>query len=282
VSVSETNAGAWISTGASAGTTAGTYLRAADALAFTAANGVVFGGVGFGDVPPNQLAAPGLRSGYPGTAVLHPHTFVAGSSGTVSFSAVQAPSPPLPGWSWTLVRDLDCDGVVDPGEPELSAPLPVTGGQGVCLVLRHQVPAGAPASAAELVTLGATMAYANASPPLVTTVQLDDRTTVIDAGSLQLVKTVDLATAAPGDVLTYTITYTNLGPEPLSAIVIQDATPAHTVFDAAGCAALGAGLTGCNVTTAPAIGGSGSVAWTLDGSLAPGESGAITFRVRVE
>jgi uncharacterized repeat protein (TIGR01451 family) len=135
---------------------------------------------------------------------------------------------------------------------------------------------------AELVTLSAAMTYTNAAPSLVTSVRLDDRTTVIDAGNLRLVKSVDLATAAPGDVITYTITYTNLGLEPLSAIVIQDATPAHAVFDAAGCVSLGAGLTGCNVTTSPAVGGTGSVAWSLAGSLAPGESGAITFRVRVQ
>jgi uncharacterized repeat protein (TIGR01451 family) len=126
------------------------------------------------------------------------------------------------------------------------------------------------------------MDYANATPALVTVVALDDRTTVTTAGSLQIVKQVDLATARPGDVLTYTITYRNLGAEPLSAITIADATPAWTVFEGASCGALGAGLTGCLLASQPAIGGAGALAWQLRGALAPGGSGDVSFRVRVQ
>ena len=178
-------------------------------------------------------------------------------------------------------RDLDCDGVVDPGEPVLAAPLAVTAGESVCLVLRHLVPAGAPAGAVEQVRLAADMDYANAAPALATVVALDDRTTVTTAGSLEIVKQVDLATARPGDVLTYTITYRNLGPDAVSAIVIADATPAWTVFEGASCDALGAGLSGCLLASQPPVGGTGTLAWQLQGALAPGASGSVSFRVRV-
>jgi hypothetical protein len=68
---------------------------------------------------------------------------------------------------------------------------------------------------------------------------------------------------------------------PISNIVIRDATPTWTVFDSASCAATGAGITGCSLTQQPAAGATGTVAWTLAGSLAPGGSGSVSFRVRV-
>jgi uncharacterized repeat protein (TIGR01451 family) len=149
-------------------------------------------------------------------------------------------------------------------------------------VLEHRIPAAAHTGDAELVTLGASMSYTNAAPALVSVVSLDDRTTVISAGTLELVKSVSVATAKPGDVLTYTITYRNLGAQPLSAILIRDATPAYTVFVGASCGALGGGLGGCGVTTQPAAGATGNVTWNLAGSLLPGASGTVTFQVRVQ
>lgn len=71
------------------------------------------------------------------------------------------------------------------------------------------------------------------------------------------------------------------GRETLSGIVIRDATPSWTVFDSATCATLGAGLAGCTLTQQPASGATGDVVWTLAGTLAPGGSGSLSFRVRV-
>jgi hypothetical protein len=78
------------------------------------------------------------------------------------------------------------------------------------------------------------------------------------------------------------VTYTNAGVGALSAIVITDATPAFTTFQAASCGApLPANVTSCSVTTQPAVNGSGSVVWTLGGSLLPGGSGTVLYTVRV-
>jgi uncharacterized repeat protein (TIGR01451 family) len=282
VTVTEVNPAGWLSTGGNPGTTGGAYTRATDALGYTPVNGATYTGADFGDVPPNQFAAAGVKTGVPGGSVGYAHTFVAGSAGTVSFSAIESPTPVVPGWAVVLYRDLNCNGVVDPGETPVNAPLAVGSGQTVCLVLEHRIPAAARTGDAELVTLGASMSYTNAAPALVSAVSLDDRTTVISAGSLELVKTVSLATAKPGDVLTYTITYRNLGAQPLSAILIRDATPAYTVFVSANCGALGGGLGGCGVTTQPANGATGNVTWSLAGSLLPGASGSVTFQVRVQ
>jgi uncharacterized repeat protein (TIGR01451 family) len=280
--VTEVNPGGWLSTGGNPGTTGGAYTRASDALVYTPVNGLTYSGADFGDVPPNQLAAAQIKNGLPGAAVGYPHTFVAGSAGTVSFSALETPTPLVPGWGAVLYRDANCNGVVDPGETPITAPLAVASGQTVCLVLEHRIPAAATTGDAELVTLGASMSYVNAAPALVSAVSLDDRTTVIDAGTLELVKTVSVASAKPGDVLTYSITYRNLGTQPLSAILIRDATPAYTVFVGASCGSLGGGLGGCGITTQPAAGGTGNVTWNLAGSLLPGASGTVTFQVRVQ
>jgi uncharacterized repeat protein (TIGR01451 family) len=108
-------------------------------------------------------------------------------------------------------------------------------------------------------------------------------TTVLAAGNgLVLTKAVDRASALPGEVLTYTITYTNLSNAPLGAIEVADATPSWTVFEDAACGAAGAGLSACGVSQQPSAGAAGSVRWTMTGALLPGASGSVTYRVRVQ
>jgi uncharacterized repeat protein (TIGR01451 family) len=282
VQVGETDPAAWLSTGASVGTSGGTYARPADLVSFTAASGMLYGGLDFGDVPANQLVPPGARTGAPGSVAFHPHTFTAGSAGTVTFSVTRTPSPVIPGWSADLYRDLDCDGAIGPGEPAILSPLAVSAGQTLCLVLRHNVPVAAPGGARESVTLDAGFVYVNAAPALASAVQVGDLTTVVAGGGLQIAKSVDVSTARPGDYILYTITYRNPGAEPLTSIVIQDATPSFTVFDSATCGGLGTGLSGCTITSAPPAGGTGPLTWTLNGTLAPGASGSVSFRVRVQ
>jgi len=282
-SVRETNLPSWVSTGGRAGTTGGTYARATDVLVFTPAAGTLYSGVELGDVPANSFVASGAQNVGAGAAASYSHRFTAGTAGSVAFGSVQVATPAIPGWTIDLVRDLDCNGVIDAGEPVLTGPLAVTAGQTVCLVMRHASPAGAAAGANAQATLSASFTYTNASPALNGTVSLVDLTTVLGGGGgLSLAKAVDLSTARPGDVLTYTVTYANLGSTPLSSIVIQDATPPYTVFVSGSCGTLGAGLTGCAVTAQPGVGASGAVKWTLAGTLAPGASGTVTYQVRVQ
>jgi uncharacterized repeat protein (TIGR01451 family) len=283
VTVRETNAAGWISTGARVGTTAGAYTRATDQIAFTAAAGNAYTGVAFGDVPPNLFAAGGAQGIAAGAAALYAHRFTAKSAGAVTFGAAEAPSPALPGWAVELVRDTNCNGVIDAGEALVTPGIALAAGQVVCLVARHVSPAGAPSGASEQATLSASFAYTGVAPALSATTTLVDLTTVLGAGGgLVLSKSVDLATARPGDTLTYTITYTNAASTPLSSIIVRDATPAFTVFTSASCGTLGTGLSACGVTSQPAVNGTGTVVWTLTGSLAPGASGSVTYRVKVQ
>jgi len=282
-SLRETNLPSWISTGGRAGTTAGTYARATDVLTFTPSAGTLYSGVELGDVPGNTFAASGTQNVGAGAAALYAHRFIAGTAGLVAFGSSQVATPAIPGWTTDLVRDTNCNGSIDAGELALSGPLAVTAGQTVCLVMRHASPAGAAAGASAQATLSASFTYTNASPALNGIVSLVDLTTVLGGGGgLSLAKAVDFAIARPGDILTYTVTYANLGTTPLSSIVIQDATPPYTVFISGSCGTLGSGLTGCAVTTQPGVGGSGAVKWTLSGTLAPGASGMVTYQVRVQ
>ena len=66
-----------------------------------------------------------------------------------------------------------------------------------------------------------------------------------------------------------------------SLIVITDATPAFTLYQSAACDALPGNVTGCSVTTQPAVNGTGSVVWTLTGTLLSGGSGSVTYQVRL-
>ena len=281
VGVQATNPTGWLSTGANAGTTAGTYDRASDLLSFTAGSGVVHTGVQFGDVPPNLWAAPGALGVPGGTAALHRHSFTAGSRGAVSFGAVSTPVPPVPGWDLSLWRDLDCDGTLDPGEPALAGPVPLDAGQSLCVIARHHAPLGAAAGSLETATLTASFSYDGASPALTGSHSLDDVTTITFANGLVIAKSVDQPATAPGGYLVYTITYANPGTVPLANIVIRDATPPWTTFDSASCAASGGGITGCTLTQ-PAAGSTGPVQWTLAGALQPGGTGTVSFRVRVQ
>ncbi len=98
---------------------------------------------------------------------------------------------------------------------------------------------------------------------------------------IQLLKSANLANVPPGTAVTYTITYTNPnGGMTLQNLVITDLTPQFTSFVSASCGALPASLTSCSVS-APAPGSSGTITWTLGGSLNAGASGTVTLTVTV-
>ena len=284
VKVTQVRPSGWLATGGGAGTTGGAYARTTDDMTFTAASGVAYGSLAFGDVPMNTWAPPGARVVAAGSVAAYAHRFTAGSAGSVRFRVQQTPNPAVAGWSVQLVRDLDCSGTADAGEPVITpgALLALTAGQSMCVVARHQSPAAAPNGASEQASLTASFVYTGASPALTDSSSLGDATTVSATSGLVIQKSVDLGTAKPGDYLVYTISYSNPGSAALSSIVIRDATPPWTVFDSATCATLGPGLSGCAVSQQPAAGASGAVTWTLIGSLAPGGAGSVSYRVRVQ
>jgi uncharacterized repeat protein (TIGR01451 family) len=237
----------------------------------------------------NTFAPDNAQTGMPGSVVFYAHTFTAGSAGPVAFSTASAQSPVVAGWSQAIYRDTDCNGTLNgaEGAAPLAGPVAVAAGASVCIVVRDSIPGTAPYNAQNVISVTSTF---NGS----STITRTDTTTVgAAAGSgLTLAKTVrnvtqggsttTAGTALPNDVLEYTITYTNTGPSPVSAIVVTDATPAFTLYLSAACTApLPAAIASCNVTTQPAVNGSGSIVWTLGGSLNSGGTGSVTYQVRV-
>ena len=255
------------------------YDRSSDSIAFTYTAGVNAPGLNFADVAVETLVAGQQRSAAPGEAVFYAHTFTPGTGGSVAFSASGSA-----GWPQTLLRDTNCNGVLDAGEGVISAAITTTASTPVCLLVKVTVPAGAPVGAQNLSTLQAVFSYTNASPPLSTTLTNEDLTAVGGGGGagLSLVKSQDNPTPLPGGRIVYTITFTNQGSGAITSIRINDITPAFTRFFSAACLPpLAAGLTACSVTVSPAVGASGAIEWTLTGALLPSAAGQVSFAVDV-
>jgi uncharacterized repeat protein (TIGR01451 family) len=113
-----------------------------------------------------------------------------------------------------------------------------------------------------------------------------DPTTLIDPGSV--VKTVQNITSGeaspgtadtgkPGDVLQYTLTFTNAGSAALSNVDLTDVVPVPTTYVAASatCASVPAGVT-CAPTFA-----AGTVTWTMTGSFPGGGTATVRFRATI-
>jgi uncharacterized repeat protein (TIGR01451 family) len=155
----------------------------------------------------------------------------------------------------------------------------------VCIVVKDSIPANAPYNSLNAITVTATLGAQDYLAHDVTTVG------AVAGAGLTLSKTVRNVTQAgvagtsgsarPDDVLEYTITYTNAGSGPLSAIVVTDATPAFTTYLAAACGTPPPDIGSCAVTSQPAPGSTGSVVWTLGGSLLSNASGSVSYTVRV-
>jgi uncharacterized repeat protein (TIGR01451 family) len=154
-------------------------------------------------------------------------------------------------------------------------------GQVVNLVIMQSAPTQAPTSAQNVLTVTATLTLANASPALSQTAARIDTTVVSPGGGLILTKTASAASAVSGATLVYTVLYRNVGTQPIANLVVNDSTPSYTTYLSATFGALPASLTGCSIIS-PAVGASGPIRWTFQGSLAPNTGASVTFTVKVQ
>jgi uncharacterized repeat protein (TIGR01451 family) len=276
----ETNPLGHLSTGGRIGTTGGTYTRTTDNLAFTNVLGMSFSGIEFGDVPENRLVQDHTRLVRDGVAVHYAHTFSPHSGGDITYSLTEDVSPSYDGWGASLYEDGNCSGVLDAGEVLLASPVTVTANTDHCSIVRVFVPQGARPESVHKATLTASFNYTNAAPGLTKDLANVDTTTLSETSGLLLVKAVDKSSAAPGENVTYTVTYKNDGTLPVGTIIVTDSTPFGTTFVSASEGALPASLSSV-VRTDPGIGGTGKVEWTFTGSLNPHLQGTVTFVVQI-
>ena len=277
----EANPSGFLSISGSPGNSGGSYNRATDTITFTIGTSNLTG-LNFADVPENSFLNDSQQTGLPGSFVLHPHTYLARSAGQLTFSLGSIPNPNIPGWTPVIYVDANCNGQLETTEQVLNGPLNVVAGNQTCLLIRDFIPVTAPFNAQNQMTITASFAYTGANPALT---RVTTRTALTIVGNpttagLTLNKSVDKPTAFPGEVITYTLVYANNSSQPLNNIVIYDNTPAFTTFLDAAPPTLPPNLTGVTVA-APATGAAGSIQWTLAGTLAPGQSGTIVFRVTV-
>jgi uncharacterized repeat protein (TIGR01451 family) len=279
----ETNPSAYLSTGANVGNTGGSYTRAPDTITFTVSSNTSYTNVDFGDVPPNTLTTDGQQAGLPGTTLFYAHTFTAASGGTVLFSTASVQNPALAGWTDTLYRDLNSNGQLDPNEPAITGAITVNANDVISVILKVSIPANAPFGAKDQTTLTALFTYTGATPSLSATLTRQDVTTVGNptTAGLTLSKSVDKPSAAPGDTITYTISYTNTSSDVLRNVIIYDNTPAFTKFTSGSNGPLPLDLTGV-VLSAPSPGQRGAMHWTFTGTLRPGGNGTVTFQVTLD
>jgi uncharacterized repeat protein (TIGR01451 family) len=236
----------------------------------------------------NTFVPDGAQTAMPGTVVFYPHTFTAGQAGSVAFTTSAVQVPAMPGWTQLIYRDTNCNGVLDgaEGSVQLTGPVAMAAGDTVCIVVKDSIPATAPYNSRNTITVTATF---NGTQTYTRT----DLTTVGSAAGagLTLAKSVrnltqggaagTSGTGRPNDILEYTIAYTNTGSGPLSSIVVTDATPSFTTYQSSACGALPGNITSCTVTTQPAVNATGSVVWTLGGSLLSGGTGTVVYTVRI-
>jgi len=313
----EVNPTGHLSVGGAPGTLpATTYSLPADTFTVGAgalSTGNTYGNLIFGDVLSNGFSPNQTRQALPATQVLMPHTYVAQTTGSVTFDIASATSSPT-GTAFTdaLYRDHNCNGQLDPGDDILTAPVamraPDTGTAPaltnpaigtpslVCVLVRQFVPAEAGQGASRTVVPRAVFTLGGGLPDQ--TLTLQDITTVgAGATGLELIKAVDQAQAARGATLTYTLTFVNHSAAPITNLSIHDVTPPYTGFLNATWSGAPASLGTCTKTTPVAPSGvgcgvgtgenpvgqvTGAIRWTFTGTLNPGDTGVVTFQVRID
>ena len=284
IRLSEINTTGFLSTGGNAGNTSGSYTISTDEVTFNVASGTNYTGLLFADVGQSRLLTDGQQTLAPGTSTFFTHTFEAKTAGDIVFSTQTTNNPPEANFPVVLYRDTNCDGSVNSGEPILdeTTPISVTANQTVCLLVKVTVPQGTGAGSSSNTTLTGTFSLANTTPVIVQTLTRTDLVSVsVDGAGLVIVKAVDKPQALPGSELTYTISYQNTGSDPLNNLEIIDDTPSFTEFTSASCdLPLPDSLTDCSITS-PGAGNTGVVIWSFPGSLAPGQSGTVTYTVTI-
>lgn len=231
---------------------------------------MVVGQIGGVDLDP-----PGVSAADPGNTVVFVHTLRNAGNGVDSFTVVGRSQS---GWNVRIYRDANGSGAVDPGDPLATAPIVLDAGESARLLLAADVPAQ-PTLRGKTDTIHVT-GTSLFDRSIVD--QLIDQTQIRGAGiAVTLAKSVDRSSASIGEILTYTVRYAAEGTSRATNVRIVDAIPLGATYVPGTLRLNGAALTD----------GAGDDAGTFDvlnnrvvvalASVAGGESGSVTFQVRV-
>jgi uncharacterized repeat protein (TIGR01451 family) len=241
---------------------------------------------------------------FPGGSIVYSHTLTNNGNvlegDSLASTIALATSDSLSGWSSVVYFDANGNGTLDASETQVTntsfasnGAAGLAPGESVKLLVKIFAPAGAPLGAADTTTLTATTSNGTAITAAPAAVSATDASTII-LSDLKLVKeqaldangdgtadtshsTAQITTGAtPNASIRYRVTVTNTGSQDALSVVVSDATPAYTTYDATVPATSTVGTVG----STPANGASGSFSFNV-GTLTPGQSAIITFGVKI-
>ena len=280
-----------------AGDTGGASLQADkyDALRFTPAANTNYQGVVFGLIAQPRLATDSRAIVAPGGATLLPHRYTATTAGDVTFQISGATGTPDAAlFSTTIYRDADCSGSLDSGEEPVPAQTAVAAGDVICLFVRVQASERAPKGGTLDYTLSATTALSGTSTSLLAAANRDI-VTVGTGGTVTVSKKVRnetrngpygmTSTGAPGDVLEYSIIFSNPSAGLVSDVRVHDETPDYTTLHEPLQVIKNPSELDCQPalpTASGAAGYKGPLRWDCTGTMSPGAKGVVSFKVKID
>lgn len=255
-------------------------------------------------ITPNQIGQL-----VPGGTYVYTHTItntgnVLEGDGSASTTALAATSSA--GFTSVIYWDKNNDGQLDASDPIVTNLSQLTGGtngastaaglsvgESATLFVKVTAPASATTGATDVTTLTATTTgvISGAAAPAVASAT---ETSTVISSEITLTKkqAIDVACdgtadtafsaspisagASPGVCIRYEVTATNAGTHTITSVVINDTTPAFTVYTSTGAAAASVG----SITQVPADGAAGALKASV-GSLAAGTSATLTFGVKI-
>jgi uncharacterized repeat protein (TIGR01451 family) len=177
--------------------------------------------VDFADIVPLRLSAGVVSNGIAGGYVDFPHRLSSSTKGQASLTAVADP-----GVVTVIHLDQNGNGIFDGSDRQIQpADLymdPVAGDSTIAVLLRVFVPAAYAAGTTFRTDLNAELLVDGTS--VTVTATATDAVVVVanPVGRVTLQKQVDLGTAAPGAVVTYSISFFNAGADSVQNIVLID------------------------------------------------------------
>ena len=262
-------------------TPAGTQINSFAVASYEAPNGLVY--TTYSDtlvmvvaqVAGQDIEPPRSAVSDPAQTVVFNHTLTNMGNGTDSTTVVATSQL---GWPVRVYRDMNADGALDAGDPQVTGPIALAMGDAAELLVAVDVPG--------LATVRGTIDTIS----VVVTSELDpsvsdgllDVLEIRDVGIVvSLNKAVDRTSATIGDILTYTITYSASGPNTATNFEINDPIPTGTSYVPGTLRWNGASLTdGVGDDEGGFDVGGNRIVFRI-GTIQGGDSGTVTFQVRV-
>jgi len=209
----------------------------------------------------------GVSTAAPGQTLTYTLTFTNTGPGAAHNIVISDTLPPGVSYQSCSLGSLAGSCSESGGTVNFTLTNPLAAGASASVTITVQVTTSGPATLINSATLTYTDSANNARPPVTAT----DTTTVPAQPNIVLSKTDGVSTAAPGQTLTYTLTFTNTGPGAAHNIVISDTLPSGVSYQSC---SLGSLAGSCSES-------GGTVTFTLTNPLAAGASASVTITVQV-